>query len=230
MQGQSDAQKHFQMKNIILTWLFAISSVFAFAQTNADVVGEWYNTEEDVMITLFEDGQTVSGKITWMKFPNDENGNPKTDSLNPDEKLRTRARMGMGIMSGFSHIAGKVWDNGSLYDFKKGKTYSGMMTLKDANTLNLRGYTVFSFIGRSSSTWTRNVDGHIARNKTIAKENSLTQLREDLMKIIETIENISVKPAKEIIQKIEKENLLIKLRDDLKVVLVEIERLKKAEH
>ena len=218
------------MKNTILILLLIVSSVFAFSQTNADVVGQWYNAEKDAVITLFEDGQTVSGKITWMKFPNDENGNPKTDLLNPDESLRTRARVGMIMMSGFAHIEGKVWDYGILYDPKKGKTYSGMMTLKDAKTLNLRGYTVFSFIGRSSSTWTRNVDEHIARNETIGKGTSLTQLRGDLIKIIELLETISIKPAKDIIQKIEKEDLLIKLRDDLKVVLVEIERLKKAEH
>ena len=218
------------MKNIILILLFGLSSVFAFAQINADIIGEWYNAEEDIVITLFEDGQTVSGKITWMKFPNDENGKPKTDPLNPDEKLRSKARIGMVIMSGFSHIAGKMWDNGSLYDYKEGKTYSGMMTLQDANTLNLRGYTIFSFIGHSSSTWTRNVDGHIARNETTGKGNLLTQLREDLRKIIEIIEDISLKPAKEIIQKIEKENLLIKLRDDLSKIIAKIEELKKAEH
>jgi hypothetical protein len=120
-----------------------------------------------------------------------------------------------------------VWDNGSLYDAEKGKTYSGMMTLKNANTLNLTGYTGFSFIGRSSSIWTRNVD--VPRNATKEKENSITQLREDLIKIIEIIENISLKPAKEIIQKIEKENLLIKLRDDLNVIIKNIEDLKKAE-
>ena len=218
------------MKNTILTLLFVVSSVFAFAQTNADVVGQWYNAEKDAVITLFEDGQTVAGKITWMKFPNDENGKPKTDPLNPDEKLKTRARMGMIMMSGFSHIEGKVWDYGNLYDPKKGTTYSGMITLKDANTLNLRGYIGFSFIGRSSSTWTRNLDGYIFRNKTIGKGNSLTQLREDLMKIIEVIENISLKPASEIIHKIEKENLLIKLSNDLSEITQKLEQIKKVEH
>jgi len=145
------------MKNTILILLFAVSSVFAFAQTNADVVGEWYNAEKDAIITLFEDGETVSGKITWMKFPDDENGNPKTDPLNPDEKLRSRARMGMVMMSGFAYDEDNVWDDGELYDPKKGKTYSGMVTLKDENTLDLRGYIGFSFIGRSS-TWTRKLD------------------------------------------------------------------------
>jgi len=216
------------MKKITITLLFAFVGLLAFSQTNADVVGEWHNAEEDIVITLFEEGQAVSGKITWMKFPNDENGNPKTDPLNPDEKLRTRARIGLGMMSGFAHIAGKVWDNGSLYDPEKGKTYSGMMTLKDANTLNLRGYTVFSFIGRSASTWTRNVD--ILRSATEKNENLLPQLREELNKIIHKIENVSLKPAKKIIDKIENEDLLTQLQADLNKIIDKIEEIKKTEH
>ena len=145
------------MKKTILLIALVVSSVFAFAQTNADVVGEWYNAEKDAVITLYEDGSKISGKITWMKFPNDENGIPKMDPLNPDESLQSRARLGMVMMNSFAHIEGNVWDNGELYDPKKGKTYSGKITLADENTLELRGYIGFSFIGRSS-TWTRKLD------------------------------------------------------------------------
>ncbi len=142
------------MKKTILAIALSISTISAFAQTNSDIVGEWYNAEKDAIITIYEDGETVSGKITWMLYPNDDKGNPKTDPLNPDEKLKSRPRMGMVMMSGFTFIKDKVWDDGELYDPKKGKTYSGMMTLKDSNTIDLRGYIGFSFIGRSS-TWTR---------------------------------------------------------------------------
>ena len=145
------------MKKITATLIFTILTLFAFAQTNADVIGEWYNAEKEAIITIFEEDNSLSGKITWMLYPNDENGNPKTDPLNPDESLRSRARLGMVMMNNFHHIEGKVWDNGKLYDPKKGKTYSGMITLKDANTLDLRGYVGFSFLGRSS-TWTRKLD------------------------------------------------------------------------
>ena len=145
------------MKKTILTMVIVVSSTLAFAQTNTDIVGEWYNAEKDAVITLFEDGRKISGKITWMKFPNDKNGNPKTDLLNPDEKLRARARMGMVTMHSFVHIEAKVWGNGKLYDPKKGKTYSGKLTLTDKNTLDLRGYIGFSFLGRSSA-WTRKLD------------------------------------------------------------------------
>ena len=145
------------MKKITTTLLFSFVGLLVFSQTNADIVGEWYNAEKDAVITLFEENETVSGKITWMQFPNDDNGNPKTDPLNPDEKLKSRSRMGMVMMSGFSYDEDNVWDDGELYDPKKGKTYSGMMTLKDKNTIDLRGYIGFSFIGRSS-TWTRKLN------------------------------------------------------------------------
>ena len=36
-----------------------------------------------------------------MKYPNDENGKPKTDPLNPNEDLRNRKRLGMKIMYNF---------------------------------------------------------------------------------------------------------------------------------
>ena len=213
------------MKNIILLHLFFSISVFAFAQTNADLVGEWYNAKDDIEITLFKDGPMVSGKITWMKLPNDKNGNPKIDLLNPDESLRTNEMLGMMIISNFSHIAGNIWDNGTLYVPEKGKSFSGIMRLKDENTLNVRGYVGFSFFERYSTTWTRVLD----RYELVGKLNLLSQLKEDLLVIIKLIENISLKPAEEILQKIEKENLLIKLQLDLSKLIKKIEKIKKAE-
>jgi uncharacterized protein (DUF2147 family) len=145
------------MKKLIITILSVFAVLIAFSQTNEDILGEWYNAEKDAVITLFEEGETVSGKITWIKFPNDQNGNPKTDHLNPDENLRSRPRLGMVMLNGFVYDKDNVWENGKLYDPKKGKTYSGMMTLKNIDTIDLRGYIGFSFIGRSS-TWTRKKD------------------------------------------------------------------------
>ena len=145
------------IKKITTTLLLSFVGLLAFSQTNADLVGEWYNDKEDVVITIFEVNQTISAKFTWIKSPNDKNGNPKTDLLNPDESLRDISIMGMLVMYNLTYIAGNIWDNGSLYIPEKGKSYSGMMTLKDKNTIDLRGYIGFSFIGRSS-TWTRKLN------------------------------------------------------------------------
>ena len=217
------------MKNIILILLFLVISIFAFAQNNTDLLGEWYSSKEDIVITIFEVNETISAKITWMKSPNNEEGIPNTDFLNPDESLRDRSRIGALMMYDLTYIAGNIWDNGSLYIPKTGKIYSGMMRLKNENTLNVRGYVGFSFFERYSSTWTRVLESDKFINETVREENLLTQLREDLIDIIKLIENISLKPAEEILQKIEKENLLIKLQLDLSKVIKKIEKIKKSE-
>ena len=89
-----------------------------------------------------------------MLNPNDENGNPKKDPLNPNKDLRDRARLGLVMMTNFAYQKDNVWDGGTLYDPKTGKTYSGMITLKNKNTLDLRGYVGIALLGRTS-TWTR---------------------------------------------------------------------------
>ena len=146
------------MKKITTTLLLTFVGLFVFAQTNADLIGQWYNAKDDIVLTLFEVNETISAKITWMKFPNDENGNPKTDLLNPDESLRNRSIIGALMMYDLTYIAGNIWDNGSLYIPKTGKIYSGMMRLKNEKTLNIRGYVGFSFFERYSSTWTRKLN------------------------------------------------------------------------
>ena len=60
---------------------------FSYAQTY-NIEGNWYNEEKDAIIKIYkETNGTFSGKIKWMKFPNDEDGNPKTDPLNPDKNF-----------------------------------------------------------------------------------------------------------------------------------------------
>ena len=217
------------MKNVILTLLFLAISICAFAQNNTDLIGEWYSIREDIVIKIFEVNETISAKITWMKLPNNEDGMPKTDFLNTDESLRDRSILGMLMMYDLTYIAGNIWDNGSLYVPEKGKIYSGMMRLKNKNTLNIRGYIGFSFFERYSSNWTRVLDSDKFTKETVGKENLLGQLRQDLMDVIKLMENVSLKPAEEILQKIEKENLLIKLQLDLNKVIKKIDKLKKAE-
>ena len=216
------------MKNITLVFIFLFISAFAYAQKNSIVVGEWYSPKDNVIINLFELNETISAKITWMKLQNDENGKPKTDLLNPDQSLKAIEIVGLIMMSNFTHIAGNIWDNGTIYIPEKGKSYSGMMRLKDENTLNIRGYIGFSFFERYSSTWIRVLDRNKSRYQTIGNKKVLIQLREDLEEMIKIIEDISLKSADEVIQKIENDNLLIQLREDLGRIIRRIEKIKKA--
>ena len=137
--------------------------ILLFGQ-NALIIGEWYNAEKDAVITIFEEKTnsnekaTIAGKISWMKESIDEKGNPKTDNLNPDEKLQKRKTLGLKILYGFINKGDNVWKNGEVYDPKKGKTYGGKITLRGENKLDLRGHLLwFPLIGRRS-TWTRKIN------------------------------------------------------------------------
>ncbi len=141
-----------------LTLLFGlIFSLTTFAQSDA-ILGEWYTADKDAVVTIFADGNTISGKTTWMEEPNDSKGNPKLDKENPDENLRSRKRMGLKIMQDFVFKGDNVWENGKIYKPSNGKTYGGTATLVNKNTLELEGYLIsLPFIGKTS-TWTRKTD------------------------------------------------------------------------
>lgn len=114
----------------------------------------WYNEEKDAKLEVYQAGNTFEAKIIWMKEPN-ENGKPKIDKNNPDEKLRSRPALGLVILKGLTKSKDdpNYYDNGKVYDPKNGKTYDCHLTIK-GRTADLRGYVLgMSFLGRTS-TWT----------------------------------------------------------------------------
>lgn len=146
------------MKRISLSIISIFICFTTYAQSNSSaILGDWYNQEKDAIINIYEEEGKYFGKITWMLNPHDENGKAKTDPLNPDEKLRSRSRMGMVIMYDFIYDDGNVWEDGNIYDPKSGNEYSGTMTLTSENSLDLRGYVGIPIFGRTS-TWSRKLD------------------------------------------------------------------------
>ena len=139
-------------KNILIFISIFIAS-FSYSQSY-NIEGDWYTENNDAIIKIYKDGNTLSGKITWMRSPNDENGNPKTDPENPDERLKSRKRLGMIMMYNFSYDEDDQWDDGEIYDPESGNTYSGIITMTSKNKLDLRGYVGISWFGRTSQ-WTR---------------------------------------------------------------------------
>lgn len=144
----------------------ALAPRIASAEHGADAVVGLWQTEPDggdfarVRITRQEDG-TYAGKIVWLNQPNfpasegpEWEGEPKVDRNNPDPALRNRPIIGLEIVKGFHYDGDDVWVDGTIYDPKKGKTYSCKMTLREDGTLFVRGFIGFSFIGRTT-VWTR---------------------------------------------------------------------------
>lgn len=133
--------------------LMMIGVVTTYAQKET-VEGYWLSQDKDAKVEIYKakDGKFY-GKIIWLKEPN-RDGKPKLDIKNPTESARNTPLMGMLILKSFTKDSDKEYDDGTIYDPKSGKKYSCTITVKDANTLSIRGYVGISLIGRTTA-WTR---------------------------------------------------------------------------
>ncbi|MCJ0742956.1 DUF2147 domain-containing protein [Pedobacter montanisoli] len=141
------------MKRAALFLIICLSAFMVSAQSKDDILGKWINPSGEGQIEIYKRGDKYFGKLVWLKEPNDETGKPKKDVKNPKENLRNQSVLGLEILKDFSYENNK-WTGGEIYDPKSGKTYSCNMTLKDHNTLNIRGYIGVSLLGRTES-WKR---------------------------------------------------------------------------
>ncbi len=148
------------MKNInkilfITLTIFIITSIPLKAQKFQadDIIGNWVTEENKSIVKIFKKDNKYYGQIIWLKEPNDEDGNPKTDKENPNKKLRSRKLKNMVMMYDFV-FDGEKWDDGKVYDPKSGNTYSGTIKMRTKDIIDLRGYIGISIIGRTSS-WIR---------------------------------------------------------------------------
>lgn len=127
------------------------------------LLGMWKTQPEGgdfAHVEVTRDGNSYSGRIVWLSqpdYPASEGprwaGKTKVDRENPDPSLRSRPIIGLMILRGFTYDGGGVWSGGTIYDPKKGKTYSCKITLRDDGSLFVRGYIGFSWIGRTT-VWT----------------------------------------------------------------------------
>ena len=122
-----------------------------WAQQPDDIIGTWFNAEKNAKIEIFRSEMKYFGKIVWLKDPH-VNGKPRTDENNPESELRSRPLMGLSILQNVE-FDDDEWDDGTIYDPENGETYECVIT-KNGNTLHVRGYIGFSFIGRTTE-WTR---------------------------------------------------------------------------
>ena len=149
------------IKKGIAVLVMLLTASFVFAASNDDILGVWDNQEKDAKIEIFKCGDKYCGKIVSLKNPDypegsteGKPGTPKLDHHNPDSALRSRPIIGLQIVNDFVYAGDNLWKDGTVYDPKKGKTYSGKMTLVSPNQLNLRGFIGISLLGRTA-VWTR---------------------------------------------------------------------------
>ncbi|MBX7243401.1 MAG: DUF2147 domain-containing protein [Bacteroidia bacterium] len=139
--------------------LFAILFAFSFqsfAQSSADdLIGVWEPSHGKGRVKVEKIGDKYYGKVVWIKEPIDpETGQKKLDKSNPDPALRSRPRLGLRVLKDFTFSGKGVWEKGTIYDPENGSTYNCTITMKDKNTLDIRGYIGVSVFGRTD-VWKR---------------------------------------------------------------------------
>jgi len=147
----------FIMKNKVFITFTALSLIasLAFSQTEADaLLGVWESGSGKARVKIDKISDKYSGKIVWLKEPNNEEGKPKTDKNNSEEKLRAVPLLGYKLLRDFSFKGEKVWEDGTIYDPENGSTYSCTIKMTDENTLDVRGFIGVSLFGRTD-VWKR---------------------------------------------------------------------------
>ena len=132
-----------------------LSSLAQSAKVGDEIIGIWKTGSGKGKVEIVKKGNQYLGKIVWLNEPTDpKTGKPKTDVQHPDAALHQRPILGLVNLWGFVFKGNNKWEEGHIYDPNNGKEYKCIITLKNDNTLIVRGYIGISLIGRND-TWTK---------------------------------------------------------------------------
>ena len=134
------------MKALIVAILFSFQP--------SSVVGTWVNIDDETgvekseIVLYIEDGK-LYGRIERLLLPEDQG----KKCVNCKGKEKNQPIEGLVIVKGLEK-EGDSWTNGDIMDPANGKSYDCTLKLDNANTLNVRGFLGFSFLGRTQ-IWKR---------------------------------------------------------------------------
>jgi uncharacterized protein (DUF2147 family) len=104
----------------------------ASAQSAEDAFGLWLNPENQSNVEFYKCGEGLCAKIVKVA------DGQTVDDKNPDPAKRSRPIVGLVIMDGAKKSGASKWA-GTLYNRENGKSYSGTVTVKTKDALELSG-------------------------------------------------------------------------------------------
>ena len=134
--------------------LFMVAGASVAQTAGNGVLGWWLDQTGNGGILISKCGNSICGKIEWLRTPLDAQGKPVQDGNNDNAALRSRQICGLQLLGNFVPDGSGGWKNGWIYDPTTGKTYSSVVSLDADGTLDVRGYVGAPFFGQSQ-TWTR---------------------------------------------------------------------------
>ncbi|MCI4665530.1 MAG: DUF2147 domain-containing protein [Neomegalonema sp.] len=141
----------------LLTLAYSLFAASPAAASDDPAFGYWLTENKRAIIQIgpcADDAAKACGAIAWMLEPVDAAGKPKTDSKNPDAKLRDRPLCGLVVFGNFKKDGPGDWEKGFAYDAAKGDLYDAYMEIQKDGKLKVRGYMTISLLGKSQ-IWTR---------------------------------------------------------------------------
>ncbi len=139
------------MKRILLISILSICILDLFAQADK-IIGVYDVTEKGEVskVQIYKKANgNYEGRVIWMKNPNFKDGTPKTDLLNPDEKLRQTPADKIVILKDFKYNEKNGEWQGLIYNPTEGKTYKAFAKFEAENKLKVRGYIGIPALGRT---------------------------------------------------------------------------------
>ena len=130
------------MKNFKLPLIaLIIYSLFSFKnvpiEESEKIVGVWFTENNSSKIQIYKADNQYFGKIIWLA------------SKSEKEDLKTKLTLGYQIFRKFTNESKNLCSGGQVSDPRSGMTVSGKMTLKDNQTLNVRGYLGTPMFGKT---------------------------------------------------------------------------------
>jgi uncharacterized protein (DUF2147 family) len=128
-------------------------SLFLLLQTPS-VEGTWVNIDDETgqaksEIELYVEQGKLYGRVLRLLLPEDQG----KKCVNCKGSDKNKPIEGLLIVRGLSR-ENTAWTNGKIMDPANGKSYDCTIRLEDPNTLNVRGFLGFSFLGRTQ-VWKR---------------------------------------------------------------------------
>jgi uncharacterized protein (DUF2147 family) len=118
----------------------------ALAEPSLQPAGTWQTAAGDAHVRIARCGQAYCGTVVKIL------AGESRDVNNPDPALRGRSMVGVALSTDM-RPNGEGWE-GSLYNFRDGKTYSGKLAMKGPNALELAGCVLGGLICKRQ-VWSR---------------------------------------------------------------------------
>ncbi len=142
---------------VFLGFVLFIGSSFVPIQTfrneksMADsIIGYWSTPKKDLKFRVYEYKGKYCGKLSYfscyckVKTSLEDH----KDVKNPDPACRNNSWLETNVLWGLAYVGNNRWENGYIYDLSSGTTYRSVVT-RINNTLKVRGYWGFEFIGKT---------------------------------------------------------------------------------